>query len=431
MSEYENPSRDFFRWEVPEHFNFGATIDGFAAEPGRPAILCEDQDGNRARLCFADIRDQSNRIANVLAGLGVKPGDPVIVALPRITLWQAVYVGALKAGAIVVPCGATPRDKDLVYRANHCGAVAIVAAVESAELVSDLRSRCPTLKHYLIAGSPRSGWLGIRDSMARASANFAPVRTRASDPAISLYTVGAAHEPRAVLHSHAYIWCHRYIGSHWLDVRPGELHWGTADTGLARAGCGLLFGPWMNGVAAFMYRGYPEPQKRLELLARYSIATLCATPTEYLTLLREDFASQKLPALRHCTATGEALNAEIVGAWRDAFGLTIHDGYGQAETTIVAANVPGMEVKAGSMGRPFLGHDVRVLGAGGKETDDGEVGEIAIRIKPERPPSLLLEYWKNPEANAAAFRGDYYFTGDLASRDSDGYLWFAGRVGEG
>ncbi len=427
MSEDENPIRDF-RWEVPEHFNFGSAIDAFGTEPGRLAILYEDQAGNRARLCFADLREQSNRIANVLAGLGVKPGDPIIVALPRITLWQAAYVGALKAGAIVIPCAAALPDQDLLYRANHSGAVAIIAAVECADLVSNLRTQCPALKHYLIAGSPRSGWLGLRASMATASAEFSPVRTRATDPAVCLYTSGTAHEPKAVLQSHAHTWCHRYTGSHWLDVRPGELHWGTADPGAARAGCGVLFGPWMNGVATFMYNGVLEPQKQLELLARYSIATLCATPTEYLRLMRDDLASHKLPALRHCTATGEALNAEIIGVWRERFGLTIHDGYGQAETTIAVANVPGMEIKAGSMGRPFLGHDVRVLDAEGAETGDGEVGEIAIRINPERPPSLLLEYWKNPAANAAAFRGDYYFTGDLASRDSDGYLWFAGRA---
>ncbi|HVB80463.1 MAG TPA: AMP-binding protein [Candidatus Binataceae bacterium] len=427
MNDYESTYRDF-RWEVPEHFNFGAAVDVFGAEPGRPAILYEDHNGNRARLCFADIREQSNRIANVLAGLGVKPGDAVMIALPRITLWQAAYVGALKAGAIVVPCGAALCGKDLVHRANHCGAVAIVAAIESADLVSDLRNRCPSLKHYFITGSPRSGWLGLRDSMAKASADFAPVRTRASDLAICLYTSGTAHEPKAVLHSHAHTWCHRYTGSYWLDLRAGELHWATADTGWAKAGYGVLFGPWMNGAAVFMYNGGLEPRKQLELLARYSIATLCAPPTEYRMLLKEDIGSRQLPALRHCTATGEALNPEVIGAWRDRFGLAIHDGYGQAETAILAANLPGMEIKAGSMGRPFPGHDVRVLAAEDREAGAGEVGEIAIRTNPERPPSLMLEYWKNPEENAAVFRGDYYFTGDLASRDSDGYLWFAGRA---
>jgi acyl-coenzyme A synthetase/AMP-(fatty) acid ligase len=184
----------------------------------------------------------------------------------------------------------------------------------------------------------------------------------------------------------------------------------------------------MHGVTTFMYNGGLEPRKQLELLKRYPIATLCAPPTEYRMLVKEDLERHQLPALRHCTATGEALSCEIVGAWRDRLGLTIHDGYGQAETTIIAANMPGMEVRAGSMGRPFLGYQVRVVGPADREVGDGEAGEIAIRINPERPPSLLLEYWKSPEENAAAFRGDYYFTGDLASRDSDGYLWFAGRA---
>jgi acyl-coenzyme A synthetase/AMP-(fatty) acid ligase len=427
MSVDQNPDADF-RWQVPEQFNFGGAIDAFGADPGRLAILCEDQDGNRARLCFADIREQSNRIANVLAGIGVKPGDRVMVALPRITLWQAAYVGALKAGAIVIPCSATLRDRDLVYRANHSGAAAIVAAVGNAEQIRDLRSQCPALRHYLIAGSPRSGWLGLRDSMAKASANFSPIRTRASDPAICLYTSGTTHEPKAVLHSHAHTWCHRYTGSYWLDVRPGEVHWATADTGWAKAGYGVLFGPWTNGAAIFMYDGDLEPRKHLELLARYSIATLCAPPTDYRRLLTEDLERHRFPALRHCTATGETLDSATVLSWRDRLGLTIHDGYGQAETTIVAANVAGMEVKAGSMGRPFPGHDVRVLGAGNIEAGDGEAGEIAIRVSPERPPSLMIEYWKNPIEQAAAFRGDFYFTGDLAARDGDGYLWYAGRA---
>ncbi len=427
MREYRELYSDF-RWEVPEYFNFGAVIDGLGAEPGRPAIVAEDQDGNRARLCFSDIRQQSNRIANVLAGLGVKPGEPVMIALPRIALWQAAYVGALKAGAIAVPCPTTMGERELARRANHCGAVAIIASIGSAEVVGDLRNQCPSLRQYIIAGSPRSGWLGLRASMAEASEHFSAVRTRSGDPALCLYTSGTEREPMAVLHSHAHIWSHRYTGSLWLDARLGELHWGTADTGWAKAGYAVLFGPWMSGATVFMYNGALDAKKQAELLSRYPIATFCARPAEYRMLAEQDLNGRRFAALRHCTSTGEILDGYTVQLWRDRFGLTIHDGYGQAETALIAANLPGMEVRPGSIGRPFPGHDVRILAQDDDERGEGEVGRIAIRIRPARPPSLMLEYWKDQEANASALRGDYYVTGDLGSRDADGYLWYAGRA---
>src|ERR1700687_413792 len=152
MDTYDQLRRDF-HWDTPAQFNFGAAVDAFAADPNRLALLWEDQSGNRARLTFADIRDQSNRVANVLAALGVKRGDPVMIVLPRITLWQSVYVGALKMGAIVVPCVSMLREKDLVYRANHSGARAIIATAENAAMIAELRKRCPSLQHFIIAGA--------------------------------------------------------------------------------------------------------------------------------------------------------------------------------------------------------------------------------------------------------------------------------------
>jgi acetyl-CoA synthetase/medium-chain acyl-CoA synthetase len=413
---------------VPEHFNFGAHVDKYASDPGRVALLYEDQDGNRARLTFADLKKQSDRIANALSGLGIKRGEPVLLMLPRMTLWQAAYLGALKIGALVIPCTSMLREKDVVYRANHSGARAIIAAPTSAEMIGDLRNQCPTLKHFLLAGSERSGWLGLQAAMRKASGNFAPTATRASDPAICYYTSGTTKEPKAVLHSHAYSYTHRYTGSLWLDVREGEVHWTTSDTGWAKAAYGVLFGPWMNGATTFMYNGRFEPHKEMDLLQRYRIATFCAPPTEYRMLIKEDLGRYKLPALRHCTGAGEPLNPEVIEIWKKNFRLTIHDGYGQTESIILAANLPGMDVKPGSMGLPFPGHEVRVLTGAGTEAASNEVGEIAVKVVPSRPPSLFLEYWKNPEETAASHKGEYYLTGDQAYRDVDGYLWFVGRA---
>jgi acyl-coenzyme A synthetase/AMP-(fatty) acid ligase len=427
MDDYAKQHREF-RWNTPEHFNFGAAVDAYAADPGRIALLWEDQAGNRARLTFVDIRNQSNRVANVLTGLGVRRGDPVMIVLPRMTLWQSIYIGALKAGAIVVPCVSMLREKDLVYRANHSGARMIIAGAESADLVDDLRRQCPALAQYLIAGSARSGWTSIQEAMHLAADDFRPLATRADEPAICYYTSGTTKEPKAVLHGHGYTYAQRFTGSLWLGLKPGDLHWTTSDTGWAKAAYGVLFGPWMNGITTFMYNGRFDAKKQLELLARYRITTFCAPPTEYRMLVKEDLARYQLPALRHCAGAGEPLNPEVIEVWREHFKLMIHDGYGQTETTIVAGNLPGMKVKPGSMGRPFFGQDVRIVDDNLDECAVGDTGQIAVRVKPERPPSIMLEYWKNPEENAAVFRGDYYLTGDNAYRDADGYLWFVGRA---
>jgi acyl-coenzyme A synthetase/AMP-(fatty) acid ligase len=417
-----------FHWHVPEHFNFGATIDHFAADPNRIALVWEDSEGRRARLSFADLREQSNRIANVLQGIGIRRGDPVMLVLPRITLWQAAYIGALKLGALVIPCTAMLREKDLIYRANHSGARAIIAPLELATMVADLKKDCPSLSHYLIAGSNRTGWTGLPEAMLAASADFRPAQTKSSDPAICYYTSGTTRDPKAVLHSHAYTWSHQYTGQNWLGLNQGDRHWTTSDTGWAKAAYGVLFGPWMNGITTFMYNGRFEPRRELELIQRYGITTFCAPPTEYRMLIKEDLGAFSLDKLRHCTGAGEPLNPEVIEVWRERTNLTIHDGYGQTETIILAGNMPAMEIKPGSMGLPFPGHDVHVIDENMNETASDETGEIAVRVEPHRPPSLFLEYWKNPEETANVFRGDWYLTGDQATRDSDGYLWFVGRA---
>ncbi len=169
-----------FRWETPGYFNFAEVIDKFAEDPRRVAILWEDSEGRRARLTFADIAQQSKRIANVLAGHGIRRGDAVMLVLPRITLWQAAYIGALRLGAIVIPCTAMLREKDLIYRANHSGARAIIASVDNASMIADLRKECPSVEHYLIAGAARSGWISLQEYMGHASAAFKPAATRSS-----------------------------------------------------------------------------------------------------------------------------------------------------------------------------------------------------------------------------------------------------------
>ncbi len=422
----ERSSAPTFRWRVPRHFNFGAdVVDRFGADRGRVALYWEDEAGHTARLTFWDFSVQSNRFANALRGLGLRKGDPILVMLPRIPQWQIAILGALKAGALVIPCTTSLRPKDIRYRATHSGARAIVTLAENAEQVEAVADDCPALTVRIAVGTAPAGWRDFDGLLAEASAEAHSERTRSNEPALVYYTSGTTKDPKAVLHTHAYTYSHRLTGRYWLDLKPSDLHWTTSDTGWAKAAYGVLFGPWHSGTPVFMFNGRFEPERELRLLERYQINVFCGPPTEYRLLVKEDLSRFRLSHLRHCTAAGEPLNPEVIHAWKEAFGRIIHDGYGQTESIILVANQPGMEVRPGSMGKAFPGHDVQVIDADGNEVDANQTGEVAVR---GRPPSLFREYWKNPEATAACFQGEWYRTGDSAYRDDDGYFWFVGRA---
>jgi acyl-coenzyme A synthetase/AMP-(fatty) acid ligase len=411
-----------FSWQVPEEFNFGALVDAWATDRSRVALYWEDDAGATARLTFWDVRQASNRAMNALAALGVGRGDPLIVMLPRIPAWHVAMIAGLKLGALVVPCTSSLRARDVAYRVGHSGARAIVTTAEQAAEVD--RAGVDLAVRIAVGGAP-AGWHDWDALLGRAAPAGVAARTRSSEPALCFYTSGTTKNPKAVLHSHAYTFAHRWTGAYWLDLQRTDLHWTTADTGWAKAAYGVLFGPWMNGVPILLYHGRFDPERELDLLARYEVSTFCAPPTEYRLLVQQPLSRWRLPCLRHCTGAGEPLNPEVIHAWHEAFGLLIHDGYGQTESIILAANLPALPIRPGSMGKPFPGHDLRVIGDDGGEVAVDEVGDLALR---GQPPSLFLEYWKNPEETAACRRGEWYLTGDRARRDQDGYLWFVGRA---
>ena len=423
-------TRDAFRWEIPDGFNFSRDVVGrFAAEPDRPALLWRSAAGAEARLSFAEVSTGARRMARLLVDLGVAPGEPVIVMLPRIPAWQLAILGALEAAALVIPSSTILRPKDVAYRARHSRAAVIVATPESAAAIDAVRAEISFVRHFLVWAEEGeivpSGWMDLRAALAHTPAE-PPLRpTRASDPALVFYTSGTTGMPKAVLHSHAYCFAQRLTATHWLGLRGEDRLWTTSDTGWAKAAYSVLFGPWSVGAEVFQYHGRFDPKTELRLLAEVAPQVFCAPPTEFRLLVKEDLSGLRLPRLREVVSAGEPLNPEVIRAWRDATGLTIRDGFGQTETILLIGNFPGMPVRLGSMGLPMPGHRVEVIDAEGRVLPPGEAGDIAVH---GQPPSLFLGYWQDEAATAVCRRGDWYVTGDRATRDEDGYFWFVGRA---
>jgi acetyl-CoA synthetase/medium-chain acyl-CoA synthetase len=419
-----------FRWDVPDAFNFGRdVIDRWARDPARRALLWRDARGRERRLRYADVSAGANRVAHLARELGVGPEDPVMVMLPRVPEWQLVCVGLLEAGALVIPCSTLLRPKDVAYRAEHSGAVAVIAASDVVPAVDAVRRELPKVRHYLELhdddARPAAGWTSLSQALARQPDDGSASRaTRASDPALVYYTSGTTGPPKAVLHDHGYTYTQRYTSRFWHGVGDGERLWTTSDTGWAKAAYGVIFGPWSEGAEVVLYHGRFEPAAELEFLMQVDPHVFCAPPTEFRLLVKQDLKRFSFPRLRECVSAGEPLNPEVIRAWQAATGLTIRDGYGQTETILLVANFPGVPVRPGSMGLPMPGHRVEVIDADGRPAAAGEVGDVAVF---GQPPSLFRGYWKDAEATARTRRGDWYVTGDRAYRDADGWFWFVGR----
>lgn len=422
---------DEFSWTRPATFNFATdVVDRFATEsPQQNALHWIDDSGQQEILTFSEISRRSRQAASALYAAGVRPGDAILLVVGRQIAWWEVMTACLRGGFVAAPGTTQLSAKDIALRIKVAAAAAIVADAVTADKFDSIADGCPSLRAKIVIGAEREGWLSYEEALASASEEFTDAATKLDDPSICFFTSGTTGLPKLVVHSHGYGLAHGVTGKYWLDVTPADLHWNISDTGWAKAAWSSYFGPWSQGAAVFVHNSANfDPARTLEILNHYPITTICCAPTAYRMLVQQDLSSYNSTALRNCVSAGEPLNAEVINIWRKMTGVTIRDGYGQTESVILCASFPGMEAKAGSMGRPAPGIILAVLDGDGGELPPNEEGDLAVSIEPERPLGLFAGYGTPDSLDKSNFRGSWYITGDRAYRDEDGYFWFVGRA---
>lgn len=433
LIDYEKTYREF-KWEIPEYYNFGFDgIDRWAEDRTKLALISVDDTGLHAvRHTFYDLMRLSNQFANLLLKMGIKKGDRVLLMLPRIPEWYVAMMGMIKLGVIPMPTSVLVTSEDVKFRVNQSEAILAVTSMEHVTKVAEVQHECPSLRHYIVVGGKCHGWTEYEGAMNNASAKLEQRTvgmTRSTDPLLIFFTSGTESYPKMVLHTHAYPLAHIVTGKYVDDLRSTDLHMAVADTGWAKTAFGKLFGQWICGAAVLQRNpiGGFNPKISLSVIERFGVTTFCASPGVYRMLIQEDLRSYDLENLRLSLCAGEPLTPEIVKAWKEGTGLDLYEFYGQSETVALLANFRCKPIRYGSIGLPTPGHTMAVVDEQGREMSPLTEGYVALKIEPERPPGLMKEYWKNPQAMAKAFRGDWYFAGDKAYRDEEGYFWFVGR----
>lgn len=429
---------DFFanyRVKVPSQFNFAYdVVDEWArTDPDKPALLWTDEHGAERQFTFADMKMESDRTASFLQQLGIGKGDMVMLILKR--RWQFWFsiLALHKLGAVAIPATHLLTPKDIVYRCNAAKIKCIIAVGE--EVVVDHIEKalpdCPTVENVVSTGPDvPEGWLDFDKGTEAAPPFKAPVRRNSNEDISLLYfTSGTTGEPKMVAHDFLYPLGHIITGKYWHNLDETSLHLTVADTGWGKAVWGKLYGQWFAGANVFVYDFEKfDAAKMLRQIEKYGVTSFCAPPTVYRFMIREKLKDYDLSHLRYCTTAGEAMNPSVFECWKEWTGLDIKEGFGQTETTLTVGTFPWMKSKPGSMGLPSPEYELDIVNADGESCAPGEEGEIVIYTSGRRPLGLFREYLHDQALTEASHSGGVYHTGDVATRDEDGYFWFVGRA---
>ena len=421
--------------EVPENFNFGYDIvDAWAEEqPDKKAILWTNDQGLEHQYTFAELKEKTDATASYFQSLGIGHGDMVMLILKRrIEFWFST-IALHKLGAVVIPATHLLTKKDIVYRCNAADIKMIVCAGEEVitDHIVEAMPDCPSLKHVVSIGpSMPEGFKDFQSGIANAEPFVKPAQPNTNDDIMLMYfTSGTTGEPKMVAHDFTYPLGHITTGSFWHNLHENSLHLTIADTGWGKAAWGKLYGQMIAGANIFVYDHEKfTPADILQKIQDCKITSLCAPPTIFRFLIKEDISKYDLSSLEYCTTAGEALNYSVYETFLKITGIRLMEGFGQTETTMTLGTFPWMEPKPGSMGVPNPQYEIDLLTPDGRPAEDGEQGQIVIRTHNGKPLGLFKGYYRDEERTEDAWHDDVYYTGDVAWRDEDGYYWFVGRA---
>lgn len=409
---------------APLNYNLVEEIEKHAKDATRIALKWENEQGERSEITYRSLLDKVNRIGNALLNQGLEVGDKVLVIIPRLIDAYAVYLGALKAGLVVIPSSEMLRTKDIQYRITHGDVKAVICYGLYTSEFKEIREYENLIK--IVVNGSEADWLSLEELMTKQSTEMDIAKTKSDSMAFLSYTSGTTGNPKGVVHTHGWAFAHlKTAAKNWLSIEEKDVVWATAGPGWQK----WIWSPFLSvlgsGATGLIYHGKFNPEKYLQLLDEYKVNVLCCTPTEYRIMAKVDnLENYSLSALHSAVSAGEPLNREVIETFQHYFDVKVRDGYGQTENTLLVGVMKDMEIRAGSMGKPTPGNDVIIINEEGLPCSIDEVGDIAVH---KDTPALFKEYYKDHERTAKQYRGDYYITGDRAKMDKDGYFWFEGR----
>ena len=420
---------------IPDNFNFAYDVmDAWAAEaPEKTALIWTSDEGGEHIFTFAELKRESDRAASYFQELGIGRGDMVMLILKRKYEWWIAMLALCKIGAVAIPATHMLTTHDIVYRNNSASVKAIVCVGEDYVLtqLKGAMPDSPTVKTLISIGPDvPEGFHCWQTGVEKAAPFVRPSHVNDNEDTMLMYfTSGTSGEPKMVAHDFLYPLGHIPTGVFWHNLGPDSIHLTVADTGWGKAVWGKLYGQWIAGAAVFVFDHEKfAADKILRMIEKYRITSFCAPPTVYRFLIHEDFNDYDLSSLTYCTTAGEALNAAVYRKFYERTGVKLMEGFGQTETCMTLGTMPWMEPKPGSMGKPNAQYDIDLVRPDGTSCEDGEKGQIVVRVGDERPLGLFKEYYRDPELTHQANHDGVYYTGDIAWRDEDGYYWFVGRA---